>query len=272
MLLIFKASPTWHEDQHPRETSGRFATKRSTMPAMDFNHPDRTPWGDFPDVLIHAEELRVKKHPLYDIAKAGNGTAAWTLAAELMSPAINDALTRLTKGRLVFVLPVHANETVGINEIPIMMAENLADMLQLPVWLKVIQVNTVGHTGASGFHRMANQPLFDGPIIPGADYLIVDDFIGMGGTVANLRGYVERQGGRVLAATALTGKPYSAILKPRDETLRDLRSKHGPELEHWWQGAFGHDFSLLTQSEARYLHKSRDVDTIRDRLLAARFG
>ena len=39
---------------------------------------------------------------------------------------------------------------------------------------------------------------------------MVDDFIGQGGTLANLRGWIEEHGGKVVAAVALTGKPYSA--------------------------------------------------------------
>ena len=34
--------------------------------------------------------------------------------------------------------------------------------------------------------------------------------IGQGGTLANLRGRIEKRGGRVVGAVALTGKPYSA--------------------------------------------------------------
>ena len=35
-------------------------------------HP-RTPWVNFPDVLIHASESAVKQHPAYKAAKAGHG-------------------------------------------------------------------------------------------------------------------------------------------------------------------------------------------------------
>jgi hypothetical protein len=34
----------------------------------------------------------------------------------------------------------------------------------------------------------------------------------MGGTLANMRGYIESEGGKVLAAASLTGKPHSAKL------------------------------------------------------------
>jgi adenine/guanine phosphoribosyltransferase-like PRPP-binding protein len=47
----------------------------------------------------------------------------------------------------------------------------------------------------------------------------VDDFVGQGGTLANLIGFIKSLGGHVVGATALTGKPYSAKLAP--EELQD---------------------------------------------------
>ena len=56
-----------------------------------------------------------------------------------------------------------------------------------------------------------------------------------------------------------------------DETLlQELRKIHGTELESWWQETFSHTFDCLTQSEARYLSRSPDADTIRNRVIAAK--
>ncbi len=106
-------------------------------------------------------------------------------------------------------------------------------------------------------------------VAQGRDYMLVDDFVGMGGTLANLRGYIEANGGRVLAAVTLTGKPYSARLALDATQLQELRDKHGKQLESWWKEVFGHSFDCLTQSEARYLARSPDADTIRDRIAKA---
>ena len=80
---------------------------------------------------------------------------------------------------------------------------------------------------------------------------------------------IEKKGGRVVGAIGLTGKPYSAKLSVAKEQLHELRQRHGPNFEKWWREHFGHAFDCLTQSEARYLARSPDVDTIRDRLAAA---
>jgi hypothetical protein len=41
---------------------------------------------------------------------------------------------------------------------------------------------------ADGFKRLANQALFSGTVVPGQWYFVVDDFVGQGGTLANLIG------------------------------------------------------------------------------------
>ena len=100
--------------------------------------------------------------------------------------------------------------------------------------------------------------------------MIVDDFIGQGGTIANLKGYVESKGGRVILATCLTGQAYSAKLTLSDNTLSALRAKHGKALEDWFEQTFGYGLDRLTESEARYLTRAESLDTIRNRLAQAR--
>ena len=117
--------------------------------------------------------------------------------------------------------------------------------------------------------RLARQAAFAGEFDAAREYLLVDDFVGQGGTLANLRGWIETRGARVVGAVGLTGKSYSARLNPTQEQLNALRQKHGTTLEGWWREQFGHAFDCLTQSEARYLTRSPDVDTVRSRIAAA---
>jgi hypothetical protein len=240
------------------------------MSDSSLKQPRRTPWPDrFPEVIIHASESRVKQHPDYPAAKAGNSDAAYALIRDTLSPDAVTALRQLIGPRRPMLVSAHALEREGVNAIPEALADELGRLLDLPVDSSVVQRNVVSHTGADGFSRLARQAAFAGEIVPGLDYLMVDDFVGQGGTLANLRGFIESQGGKVVAATALTGKPYSAILAATQEHLQLLRKKHGAELEKWWQARFGHTFDCLTQSEARYLERSADADTIRGRIAAA---
>lgn len=232
-------------------------------------HPPRRPWGVFPEVLIHASESAVKQHPHYPAAKAGNADSALRLVRDTINIGKIDELAQVLAGHAPTLISAHAFERDGVNAIPEVFADQLGLALGWPVDAGIVQVNVVAHTGADGFSRLVRQAAFAGPVKAGTEYVLVDDFVGMGGTLANLKGYVESNGGVVLAALALTGKPHSAKLAVTPERLDELRNKHGKEFEHWWQARFGHAFDALTESEARYLVRTPDIATIRDRIAAA---
>ena len=231
--------------------------------------PPRTPWGAFPDVLIHASESAVKQHPAYRSAKSGDDGAATDLVLDAFNLDQALALDNLAAGRTPTLVSAHAFEREGVNAIPEVFADQLGRVLGWPVDAGIVQTNVVAHTGANGFWRLARQAEFEGAVTPGCEYVLVDDFVGMGGTLANLKGHIESQGGRVLAAVVLTGKPHSAKLAPSPDRLHELREKHGTALENWWLRHFAHGFDALTESEARYLARTETADIIRNRIAEA---
>jgi hypothetical protein len=123
------------------------------------------------------------------------------------------------------------------------------------------------HAEELAVKKSSYYPAAKGGDADAADLLVAD----MGGTLANLIGYIESQGGHAVGATVLTGKPYSAMVAPDDLHIQALRDRHGREFEDWWRETFGFGFDCLTRSEARYLENSPDAQTIRDRLTAAGF-
>lgn len=151
-------------------------------------------------------------------------------------------------------------------------AELVAERCGWTIARSGVQSNVVGYTGVSGFLRLARQAHFVGDVQPGDTYVLVDDFIGQGGTLANPRGHILGQGAHVVAAKVPTGKPHSARLTLSAETLSDPRRKHGSELEEWGQDRFGHAFDCLTESEARYLPRTPDAHRVRDRIAAEEHG
>lgn len=235
---------------------------------MEPPHPTRAPWDALPDVLIHSAIPVVKGHVDYAAAKAGDADAALRLVVDTISDPAVEALRNLCPGSTPILAPVHALESTGVNAIPLALAEEISRRLGWPVGFTIVQTNLVGHTGASGFGRLARQAVFAGDVERDRDYVLVDDFIGQGGTLANLRGHLVRRGARVVGATVLTGKLHSAKLTLSSSTLDELRRKHGPELEDWWRDRFGHGFDGLTESEARYLARTPDADRVRDRVAA----
>ena len=249
--------------------------RRAEVAKKEIKHPPRVAWGDFPVAVLLASEVKTKQRLEYAAAKAGDMFAAADLVEALVTEdgiiAVQELLTGLTSESVTLV-SAHAYERASVNAIPIALARLLGKRLELPFEQGVVQSNIVSHTGADGYGRLARQASFEGQIDRGSNYLIVDDFIGQGGTLANLRGWVEKRGGTVVGAVALTGKPYSAKLGPSEEQLDELRQRHGKEFERWWLENYGHSFDCLTHSEARYLARSPDVNTIRNRLAAAKQG
>jgi hypoxanthine-guanine phosphoribosyltransferase len=237
---------------------------------MPFGRPPRTPWQGFPEVSILSTESTVKRHPEYAAAKGGDIASARRLIQSVVGERAYHGVEVALAGRTPVLVAVHAVEAEGINRIPAVLAEALAERLSLWAEPDIVQINRVGHTGATGWHRLAFPPLFDGAVEAGAHYVLVDDFVGQGGTLANLKGFIESRGGVAVLAVTLTGKRYSAKLAPSSETVRALRNRHGFALENWWLETFGFDFDRLTESEGRYLARAEDADTVRDRLVAAR--
>ena len=173
--------------------------------------PPRMVWRDFPDAVLLADETRTKRHPSYAAAKAGDVEAATDLVRALVDEtgiaAVRRLLAAVAADQPVLV-SAHAYERNGFNAIPAALAKLLSQRLGAPFDTAIVQTNVVGHTGAGGYDRLARQAAFGGEVEKDRECVMVDDFVGQGGTLANLRGWVEKQGGRVVGAVGLTGKPY----------------------------------------------------------------
>ena len=250
---------------------GEIEQAEADLKAM--KHPPRVPWEAFADAVLLAGESEVKQHPQYPGAKTSDDVAAAaklvnSLVDEMGIVAVQALIAAVTENGEPVLVSAHAWESQGLNAIPTALAELLSERLGIPCEAAIVQANVVSHTGASGYGRLARQARFEGKVDKGREYVMVDDFVGQGGTLANMRGWIEKQGGKVVGAVVLTGKPYSAKLNPSQEQLDELRQRHGKDFEKWWREHFGHPFNCLTQSEARYLARSPDVDTIRNRLAA----
>ena len=235
--------------------------------------PPRVAWKAFPCAVLLAAQSTVLRHSEYRAGKAGDPVAAANLVNCLVDAAgisaVRALIAEVNASRDPVLASAHAFEPRGVNAIPIALTTLLGMRLGISFEADIVQSNVVSHTGADGYSRLARQARFEGAVEKGREYMMVDDFVGQGGTLANLRGWIETQGGKVIGAGLLTGKPYSARLTPSQEQLHELRERHGPDFERWWRGHFGHSFDCLTHSEARYLARSPDAGTIRNRLAAA---
>ncbi len=225
----------------------------------------RSDWSDdFPDTVIDRKLGDATSHPLYLSAKKGNPEDAYRLAKDLVTDEAVEKLKKIINGRNVILVPVHAEEKIGYNMIPLATAEVLSKKLGMPVDLSIVQATHVARTGSDGWHRLIFSPAFDGHFPKGKLAIILDDTQTQGGTLASLKGYIEQQTGKVIGAYALTGKQYSVQLRLSKTTLHSLREKYGI-IEKWWTEESGYDFSKLTEWEARFILNSRKTaDEVRD--------
>ena len=235
-----------------------------------FGIGERAPWGDFPPVIRNGDLHSSKKVPEYQAAKAGNMPAAINLIRRLLTDDTVEKTRRQIRGSKPLVLPVLAVETSGNNKIPLAMAKVLARRLNLEVESNIVQSERVGRTGTGADHRLAFNPSFEGKVKTGQAYLIIDDTLLMGGTIASLRGYIENRGGRVVGASVMDSQEGAVDIVVKPKMLAAIENKHGPSMNQFWQENFGYGIDRLTQSEAGHLRRATSVDEIRDRLAKAR--
>ncbi len=238
---------------------------------MSHQLPIRLPWpATFPDVVVHTDVRTRDNHPSYKAAKTGDAEAALTLASDLLS---SDGIARvrlIVGGRQALLLPVIADELMGFNAIPDAMAQVLGAELGLDVVAgEIVQTNKVGHTRAPAFQRLVTPATFEGRVQAGAQYVLVDDHVGLGGTLANLRGYVEARGGTVIAITTLTESRDARAISLRLETRNMLWTRHGEALDHLWKSQFGYGIDCLTEVEALNLCRQQSVASVEDFLAQA---
>lgn len=239
-------------------------------PSDTIGLPRRTPWrADFPPVVIHTAVALRDHHPDYAAAKAGDPDAALRLAQDMLSAESTAQLEALATAPPI-LLPVTAIETTGFNAIPDAMAQVLSQALGWDVSAgDIVQINKVGHTRARAFNRLVTPAAFEGQVVANAEYVLVDDHVGLGGTLANLKGHIEDHGGRVVAMTTLTESRDAQQIALRPETLDMLWEKHGDALESLWIEQIGHGLAFLTELEGRILCREPTVAAIRDRLAQA---
>ena len=109
-------------------------------------------------------------------------------------------------------------------------------------------------------------PEFAGAVVAGADYFLVDDHVGFGGTLANFRGHIEREGGRIISMTTLTETRGGRKIAVRPETLFLPETAHGKDLDSLWRDTFGYGADCHTDIEAGYLSRVESLDAVRNRM------
>lgn len=222
-------------------------------------------------VLYPLNTLKQASPELYYKAKGGDVIAAIELLTEHL-----DVIDKITESAEIFgsnepiLAPVLAIEALGNNRLPLIFAELIRVVFDFEIAEDLVQTVKANHTNAGAYERIVRQPRFDGHIEAGREYIIIDDTVAMGGTLAALKGYIESQGGKVIHAITLTGLQTKFDIVPTEKMLRSVLTKH-PNLSEWWRDEFGFPVEYLTQGELGHLRTPSTLDEIRDRLIAAGF-
>jgi hypothetical protein len=219
------------------------------------------------DILVFSifdSDSYLKQHSDYRKAKAGNFRSALNLISDLAWLEMNQNKTRFATD-CIFVSPF-ARESTGDNAIPQVMAEVFALVCGATADRGLVQVTNVYHTGADPMERLALRPEFEGPVVSGANYVLLDDVVSLGGTLAELAHYVQFNGGVVSDIAVIVNAGRNKSLSPDHKTLRILNERFGNEIIE----IFGIHIDALTANEAQYLVGFRSVDEIRNRLTKAK--
>ena len=205
----------------------------------------------------------IKAHPCYGLAKAGDPKAALDLVIDLAV-----GWLYANEGRFslpcIFVAP-HAKEVSGDNAIPQTLATVCATIFKGMVDTTIVQTDRVYHTGADPMERIATRAQFEGDVLKGERYVLVDDVTNMGGTLAELSNFIQSHGGLVHDVVVLVNAGRNPSLVPQPRTLHLLKER----FHHDIIKIFAIEPDALTANEAGYLVNFRSVDEIRNRLAKA---
>jgi hypothetical protein len=215
-------------------------------------------------------------HPDYAAAKnREDRAAALRLVRNFLETPENRALLGSLKTNFqdAVVVPVHAAEAGGKNRIPEMLAEYMAARTGLEADTGIVQTNRTGRTGSGPWHRLAFRPRFEGPVKAGRKYVLADDVFTNGGSFGELRRHIERNGGRVVQAAAISCGGFGENLAPRPETLKRLVDKFGglPLYSFLKENSlYGGNVKALAEPEAATLGRAASLDEAGNRIAEAR--
>ncbi len=230
--------------------------------------------------VLRAQTL--KFHPGYwDAKRHSDYTSAQEIMDDLISDSAIDKISQLIPNRHTQIIAPQMKHNDNRNVIPTWFAHNIGHQLGLKINNTILQEDRAHRTGRNAFYRLANEPSFTGKVDKDQPYLIVDDVATLGGTLAALRNYIEKNGGYVAGISVLADAnpgrarareigPKSYDLRVDEKTLSTLFAKHGRTLDKFWERNMGSNLDSLTGQEAAFLSFIDSTHDLMKNIIGAR--
>lgn len=139
----------------------------------------------------------------YDAKKRGDIGAGRRIVDGFLTSDVLADIHTLTRDKNPLIVAPSVTSKGQHNVLPISLAHHIATHLGLTVNKQIFQKKREHRTGQDGIDRLYNQPGFYGNVQRGQNYLLVDDVVTLGGTLAGLRSHIEANGGNVIGTVAL---------------------------------------------------------------------
>ena len=179
--------------------------------------------GDFPLDLVKSEPdyLAAKYH--------ADKEAAARLVEKFLAQDVNIKQLAYLKSSFpdAVIVPVRADDDKSTNRIPTVLAGYIENKTSLEFDTGIIQINKTARSGSDGWHRLAFRPKFDGYVQAGRPYILIDDVFAYGGSLNELRRFIEKNGGRVVQMATLTLGRHGNVIALQPKTRDILLYKFG---------------------------------------------
>jgi len=229
---------------------------------------------DFPNITVLTTVSNMKSNQHYTAAKSGDSEEAVEFAMGIIGKSQREKILAVAKEHPdAIVCEVVAQEQNGKNKIPTALSQVICEIGNLKTAKRIFQANKVSHTGAGIDHRLAFRSEYDGSVVDGGRYILIDDVVTSGASLSDLRDYIEHNGGRVVHIMSGGAAQFATNIKLSQKTRVDLETKFGHNALHEFlkeERIHGGNHLALTESEGRRILSFDSLDEGRERLAHAR--
>lgn len=242
----------------------------------------RVPWEDhFPDVFVNCPWSGTRhgvgclsKHVLYPAAKGERDIgAAIDILDDLASEDTVASLRNIAiqRGVTPKIIAPAAQAGDSNNALAVGYAQWLGHELDWPVETEVFQSKAFSRDKLGPWVRISNRSSFYGQIDKGRAYVIVDDVMTLGGTLADLRSFILRKGGHVIAMSAIASRDGAdRPIHLGAEMKAKLERFYGNDLAEFCNKLLGFPHFCLTREEGERLLGCSGYVDLRKKILRAR--